>query len=178
MSLCLISSMVSETFTPITPIHVQYCTILENLFSVTTTMETKKTLGNQALEYCGRSLWIVVRNGVLFWYKHRLSIYGEFNYKDKTVLITSYLYNDNPYTGETASLYWGATHPKHRTQPSPIYLQTLRKLWSFHSGTKKRFKCVFSTHETLSIAWNWVILLVNVNFYLCRLRPEMKQERR
>ena len=88
-------------------------------------------------------VWIVVRNGALFWYKHRLSIYGEFNYKDKTVLIPSYLYNDNPYTGETASLYWSATHPKHRTQPSPIYLQTLRKLWSFHSGTKNYLNAYF-----------------------------------
>ena len=41
-------------------------------------------------------------------YKDRLSRYGDFHYKDKTVVKPSYLYNGNPYIGKTAvtSLYW------------------------------------------------------------------------
>ena len=38
--------------------------------------------------------------------KDRLFIYGDFYYKDKTVMRPSYLYNGNPYTGKTAYLYW------------------------------------------------------------------------
>ena len=33
-------------------------------------------------------------------------LYGDFHYKDKTVMISSYLYNGNPYTDKMASLYW------------------------------------------------------------------------
>ena len=42
-----------------------------------------------------------------FQYKDHLYWYGDFHYKDKTVMRPSYLYNDNPYTGKTTSLYWG-----------------------------------------------------------------------
>ena len=33
-------------------------------------------------------------------------MYGDFHYKDMTVVRPSYLYNGNPYIGKTASLYW------------------------------------------------------------------------
>ena len=39
-------------------------------------------------------------------YKDRLSRYGDFHYKDRMVMIVSYLYNGNLYTGNMASLYW------------------------------------------------------------------------
>ena len=45
------------------------------------------------------------KNRVLFQYKNRLSIYGYFCCKDKAVVRLSYLYNGNPCTGMTASLY-------------------------------------------------------------------------
>ena len=35
-----------------------------------------------------------------------LSRYGDFHYKDKTVVRLSYLYNGNRHTGKTTSLYW------------------------------------------------------------------------
>ena len=38
-------------------------------------------------------------------YKDDLSMYGTSNYKDKTVVRQSYLYNGNSYTGQTTSLY-------------------------------------------------------------------------
>ena len=41
----------------------------------------------------------------LFQYKDRLSSYGDFHYKDKTVVRPSYLYYGNAYTGKSASLY-------------------------------------------------------------------------
>ena len=48
--------------------------------------------------------------GVKYWspsqYKDGLSRYGDFHYKDKTVLRPSYLYDGNPYTGKTIYLYW------------------------------------------------------------------------
>ena len=43
-------------------------------------------------------------------YKDRLSRYGDFHYKDKAVVRPSYIYNGNPYTGKTASLYWDTRH--------------------------------------------------------------------
>ena len=33
-------------------------------------------------------------------------MYGDLQFKDKTVATPSYLYNENPYTGKTACLYW------------------------------------------------------------------------
>ena len=41
----------------------------------------------------------------LFRYKDCTSRYRDFHFKDKMVLWPSYLYNGNPYTDETASLY-------------------------------------------------------------------------
>ena len=41
---------------------------------------------------------------------HHLSIYGDSHYKDKTVIILSYLYNENTYTGKMTSLYWEMDH--------------------------------------------------------------------
>ena len=38
-------------------------------------------------------------------YKDSLSRYGNFHHKDKMVSRQSYLYNGNPYTGNTTSLY-------------------------------------------------------------------------
>ena len=56
-------------------------------------------------------------------YKDRLSKYMEFHYKDK-MAVTVLLYNGNPYTGKTTSLYWdgpqivyslGSTSFRHRS---------------------------------------------------------------
>ena len=44
-------------------------------------------------------------------YKDGLSRYGDFHYKDKTVVRLSYLYNGNSYTGKTAFVYWDCTDP-------------------------------------------------------------------
>ena len=41
----------------------------------------------------------------IFLYKDSVSRYGDSHYKDKTVTRPSYLYNGNPYTGNTTSLY-------------------------------------------------------------------------
>ena len=43
---------------------------------------------------------------VLFQYKDSLSRYGDSHYEDKRVSRPSFLYNGNPYTGKTGSLYW------------------------------------------------------------------------
>ena len=43
-----------------------------------------------------------------FRYKDLLSRYGYFHYEDKTVSRQSNLYDGNPYTGKTTSLYWDA----------------------------------------------------------------------
>ena len=42
----------------------------------------------------------------LFQYKDGLSRYGDFHYKDKTVMRPYYLYNGNTYIGKMVSLYW------------------------------------------------------------------------
>ena len=41
-----------------------------------------------------------------FQYRYSLSRCGDSQVKDKTVVGPSYLYNGNPYTGKTISLYW------------------------------------------------------------------------
>ena len=41
--------------------------------------------------------------------KDGLSRCEDFHYKDKMVMRPSYLYNGNPYTGKTTSLYWDAS---------------------------------------------------------------------
>ena len=46
-----------------------------------------------------------VPSGTLSQYKDRLYKYGS-HIKDKTVAKPTYLYNGDPYTGKTASLYW------------------------------------------------------------------------
>ena len=42
---------------------------------------------------------------VLSQYKVRLSMYGDFHYKDKTAVKLPYFHNWNAYAGKTASLY-------------------------------------------------------------------------
>ena len=41
-----------------------------------------------------------------FQHKDHLSMYEDFHYKDEIDVRPSYLYDGNPYTGKTASLYW------------------------------------------------------------------------
>ena len=53
------------------------------------------------VKVCGTNTW--QPGPVLI--KERLSRHGEFHYKDKTVSRPSYLYNRNPHTGKTTSLY-------------------------------------------------------------------------
>ena len=52
-------------------------------------------------------------------YKDCLSRYGDFHYKDKTVVRPSYFYNGNSYTGKKISLYWDALQPPAPTPPPP-----------------------------------------------------------
>ena len=60
---------------------------------------------------CSREL------GLISIYRPSFQICGLFFHKDKTVVKPSYLYNKNPYTDKTASLYWGdpLVEIKHRT---------------------------------------------------------------
>ena len=46
-------------------------------------------------------------------YKDVLSVYfRDFHYKDEMVVRMSCLYNGNPFSGKTASLYWDPTYPQ------------------------------------------------------------------
>ena len=63
-------------------------------------------------------------------------MYGDFHYKDKTDVRQSYLYNGNPYTGKTTSLYWDGIlvevfgHHAHLQYVAEVVLSDLRQ--SFH----------------------------------------------
>ena len=48
----------------------------------------------------------IVVSRALSEYKDGLSEYGDFHYKDETVVRLSYLYNGNSYTGKAEILYW------------------------------------------------------------------------
>ena len=60
---------------------------------------------------------ISLRNTSLSQYQDRLSRFGDFHYKDETVVRLSYLYDRNSHAAKTASLYWN--HPW--CEISPVY---------------------------------------------------------
>ena len=70
----------------------------------------------------------------------RLFRYGNFHDKDKTVMRLVYLYNGNPYTGKTTSLYWdGPQNPSYLHGQLCQWLISITIYCSLHY-----FKVIFS----------------------------------
>ena len=65
--------------------------------------------------------------------KDSLPRYGDFHYKNKTILKPSYIYNGNSFTGKTTFLYWDG----------PLYCEICR--WGLS-------KC--HTTEKFFVVWN------------------------
>ena len=78
-----------------------------------------------------------ITSPIIYWaqfqYKYRLSRYGYFHYKDKTVSRLSYLYNGNPHTDGMTSLY-----------ESSITIETMWR--SPTDGTSCRYGGLFSVN--------------------------------
>ena len=62
--------------------------------------------GNMVVNDGGRGRGWWEENSDSSQYKDHLSRYGDFHYKDETVVRPSDLYNGNSYTVKTALLYW------------------------------------------------------------------------
>ena len=73
------------------------------------------------------------RTRALTQYNDCLSRYRESHYKDRTVLRPSYLYNRNPYSCKTASLWWIRPQEKFSTRShiswSPLVMVTSGYIW-------------------------------------------------
>ena len=72
-------------------------------------------------------------------YKDHLSRYGDFHYKDETVIRPSHLYNGNSHIGKTTSLYWYKTLAPCITRSSATMVLTIYKINRALSSSMKVF---------------------------------------
>ena len=54
--------------------------------------------------------------------------YGDFHYKDKTIVRASYLYNGSPYIGKTTNLYWDGPRCLYKTVTMPSWLYPISSI--------------------------------------------------
>ena len=66
---------------------------------------------------------LIARRNPVFWYKNRLSRYGYFHYKYKTVIRPSYLYNVNSCTWKMTSLC---------SDPDILFLAATKQLYKWY----------------------------------------------
>ena len=72
-------------------------------------------------------------------YEDHLSRYGDFHYKNKTVMRLCYLYNGNSFTGKTTSFYWDGPR---------------LGLWSSHHWIQTIYLCVGQTYMTCFLSYD------------------------